>query len=296
MIFKAIQFAAAAHSGQYRKGSKIPYIVHPLNVGRILIENNCDEELVIAGILHDTIEDTSVTIDDIRREFNGDIAIIVSCCSEPDKSDSWENRKKHTIQNLQTAIEGVLTIACADKIDNLRSIYSDLNLYGESVWDRFNADKEKQKWYYTSLINSFYRLINIHENLYSSYLREVDNVFGTNYCTSRQIIKFMERRMKNYRQGINIDIPEHIKDYYDEGYEAFIRGEKDISEIPDSHLTPGERLRALEILKIYFKDIEDYDLNNPYMLTSDKIRSLLSEHGLILQDAIGMENKNTENL
>jgi len=66
MISQAIEFAAGAHRGQYRKGSKIPYNIHPLNVGKILIEHGCFDEVVIAGILHDTVEDTPVTLDNIR--------------------------------------------------------------------------------------------------------------------------------------------------------------------------------------------------------------------------------------
>jgi (p)ppGpp synthase/HD superfamily hydrolase len=83
MIFKVIEFATLAHSGQYRKGTKIPYIVHPLAVGQILIEHGCSVQVVIAGILHDTLEDTRVTIGEINDLFGKEVADLVQAVSEP---------------------------------------------------------------------------------------------------------------------------------------------------------------------------------------------------------------------
>ena len=102
MIFKAIGFAVKAHSGQYRKGTKLPYIVHPLGVAKILIEYGCPEQLIVAGILHDAVEDTHVSLHEIKHLFGWDVADLVEAASEPDKSDTWENRKKHTIGMLQS--------------------------------------------------------------------------------------------------------------------------------------------------------------------------------------------------
>ncbi len=69
MIFQAVEFASTAHSGHFRKGTNVPYIIHPLGVAKILIEHGCSEEIVVAGILHDTVEDTAITLEDIRRSF-----------------------------------------------------------------------------------------------------------------------------------------------------------------------------------------------------------------------------------
>jgi (p)ppGpp synthase/HD superfamily hydrolase len=107
MIFKAIEFSTKAHTGLYRKGTKIPYITHPLNVAQILIEYECPESVVTAGILHDTLEDTQATVDDIRDAFGYEVADLVNAVSEPNKSDTWENRKAHTIKHLKTA--GILS-------------------------------------------------------------------------------------------------------------------------------------------------------------------------------------------
>lgn len=180
MIFRAIEFAAKAHSGQFRKGTKIPYIVHPLGVAKILIEHDCPEEVVVAGILHDTIEDTAITISDIRHSFGEQVASIVEGASEPDKSNTWENRKRHTIEYLKTAPTEVLLVSLADKLDNVRAIREDYEKHGESLWPRFNRPKESQEWYYRSLaeVFSIRQLDAPFGSLMSEFSSEVKGVFG----------------------------------------------------------------------------------------------------------------------
>src|SRR5438270_10454843 len=102
-IDRAIELAATAHRHQVRKGTDIPYITHPYVVGIMLAQIGCDEEVVAAGILHDTVEDTPLTLDDIRAQFGDRVASIVEGCSEPDKSASWEHRKQHTLEYLKSA-------------------------------------------------------------------------------------------------------------------------------------------------------------------------------------------------
>jgi len=151
---KALQMAAVAHEGQYRKNTKIPYIAHPAAVGLILQKAGYKEELVAAGILHDTVEDTEITLEDIKREFGNEIAEIVAGCSEPDKTLSWEERKEHTIEYLKTAPEDIRVVACADKLHNVRSILLDIELNGDDVWTRFKRGREQQAWYYRNVIDS----------------------------------------------------------------------------------------------------------------------------------------------
>jgi (p)ppGpp synthase/HD superfamily hydrolase len=157
ILFEAIEFAVHAHRGHFRKGTGIPYIFHPLNTGMRLLEIGCSEAVVVAGILHDTLEDTPTTFEDIRTRFGDDVANLVSSVSEPDKSEAWENRKKHTLMSLETASEEVLLIALADKIDNIQSIRRALEREGDEVWVRFNRPKESQAWYYHSLVVVFRR-------------------------------------------------------------------------------------------------------------------------------------------
>lgn len=152
-IEEAIEVAAEAHQGQYRKGTSTPYITHPYAVGLILMEAGCTETVIIAGILHDTVEDTDLTLEFIRERFGEDIANIVDGCSE-DKALRWRARKTERIEALKTASPEVCTVTCADKLHNLRTIISEHDLVGDAVWDRFHGGVEDQAWYYRSVLGA----------------------------------------------------------------------------------------------------------------------------------------------
>jgi (p)ppGpp synthase/HD superfamily hydrolase len=154
VIEKALQTASRSHEGQYRKNTDIPYIIHPVAVGMMLMKAGYSDEIVAAGILHDTVEDTPLTLEDIKEEFGAKIVEIVEGSSEPDKSLPWKARKEHTIEFLKTASEDVRAVVCADKLHNIRSIIRDYEQVGEEVWSKFNAGKEQQKWYYTNVVDS----------------------------------------------------------------------------------------------------------------------------------------------
>lgn len=154
MIFEAIEFAAKYHAGQFRKGTKVPYIVHPLGVSKLLIDHGAPDEAAVAGVLHDTLEDTEATVEEIRERFGEKVAAIVIGATEPDRSESWENRKRHTVEYLGTAPVEILLVSLADKFDNLRSIGEALAA-GENVWSRFKRGEESQSWYYRSLAGVF---------------------------------------------------------------------------------------------------------------------------------------------
>ena len=181
-LYDAIELAARAHHGQVRKGTEIPYIVHPLAVAGILIHANCAEHLVIAGILHDTLEDTLVTLEEIRSQFGQEVADLVAALSEPDKKSPWEERKAHTIQYLgDKATDDVLLVAVADKLDNMRAIHEGLESAGEAFWLRFNRPRENQKWYYQRLAGVFERRISTGAGvaLAHAFKLEVVRVFGS---------------------------------------------------------------------------------------------------------------------
>lgn len=150
---KAANFAAVAHRNQVRKSKSTPYIVHPLMVGIMLADAGCSVDVIISGYLHDTIEDTPVTAEDIHAEFGENVLNIVEGCSEPDKSAEWEDRKQHTIEFLQEeASIDVCMVTCADKLHNIRSMVLDYEEEQEAMWNRFNRGKDKQQWYYTNLV------------------------------------------------------------------------------------------------------------------------------------------------
>jgi (p)ppGpp synthase/HD superfamily hydrolase len=179
-LYDAIELAARAHHHQVRKGTEIPYIVHPLAVANLLIRVNSPEPLVIAGLLHDVIEDTPVTIQDILARFGPEVAELVTALSEPDKKASWEDRKAHTIDYLEKhASDDVLIVSLADKLDNIRAIREGLESDGEKFWERFNRPREKQRWYYERLATVFSTKVRREPalTLLSAFKAEIARVF-----------------------------------------------------------------------------------------------------------------------
>jgi (p)ppGpp synthase/HD superfamily hydrolase len=154
-LFEAIEFAVYAHSGQFRKGTGVPYIVHPMGVAKLLIENDYTEAVVIAGLLHDTVEDTRVTLQEIRAQFGDAVAELVAAVTELPRSFTWEQRKQDILTRLATAPREVLALECADKLDNIREIQMNYVRTGEATWERFNRPKLYQHWYYASLAELF---------------------------------------------------------------------------------------------------------------------------------------------
>ncbi|TCN27234.1 HD domain-containing protein [Mesobacillus foraminis] len=154
IIEKALHMAAKAHEGQYRKQSRIPYITHPVAVGMILMKAGYEDDIIAAGILHDSVEDTELTLAQLKNVFGLKIASIVEGCSEPVKSLPWETRKEHSIEFLKGASEDIRAVACADKLHNIKSIIADFNQEGDKVWQRFNRGKVQQEWYYRSIAES----------------------------------------------------------------------------------------------------------------------------------------------
>ncbi|WMJ23965.1 HD domain-containing protein [Paludicola sp. MB14-C6] len=175
LIHKAIEFATLAHDGQKRKGSNVPYIVHPFEVAQILTLQGASEQVIVAGLLHDTIEDTHVTIEEIQTLFGKEIAHLVAGNSE-NKTLPWEERKQHTINYMkENATFEEMMICCADKLSNLRSLKSDYMILGEGLWKRFHRGKEHQKWYYDSLLNALSSLCDY--SMYEEYITIFHNVF-----------------------------------------------------------------------------------------------------------------------
>ncbi|MCA0986486.1 HD domain-containing protein [Guptibacillus algicola] len=154
VIEKAVEYAAYAHDNQYRKKTRLPYVSHPVTVGFYLLQSGVREEVVAAAILHDVLEDTTTTFSDLEKEFGLEIATLVEGCSEPDKNLIWEERKKHTIRHLECASFEIKQIACADKLHNLRTIHVELQKDGDRVFEKFSRGREKQRWYYESILAS----------------------------------------------------------------------------------------------------------------------------------------------
>lgn len=147
LLNEAINFATEKHAGQFRKGTARPYIVHPLEVVQILETMGADEELLMAGVLHDTLEDTEATEEEIRTRFGEGVAELVRGHTE-DKRKSWQERKQQAIAEVQEAGLRMKMLVLADKLSNLRDMSRDYREVGEVLWERFRAPKERQSWYY----------------------------------------------------------------------------------------------------------------------------------------------------
>ncbi|HEY2155046.1 MAG TPA: HD domain-containing protein [Isosphaeraceae bacterium] len=153
---RALRLAAYGHEGQVRKGSPVPYIEHPVAVAMILDRAGFEEEVVIAGLLHDLVEDTDVTLDEIRSRFGESVAETVDACSEI-KLDAtgakrpWASRKRDHVEALKSATLAARAVTLADKLHNLISIAFDLD-DGRPVWSTFNGPREDVLAYYRAMI------------------------------------------------------------------------------------------------------------------------------------------------
>lgn len=159
----AFTFASDEHKNGQRK-SGTPYISHPMDVASILLKENASYELVIAGLLHDIVEDTDVDIAKILSKYGQQVADYVDAVTEPEelgqpatgnKAQNWKERKEHSIRNLTRANSDIKLLSCADKLANIRDLISDIRIEGEGFWDKFNAAKEEEKWYYRSMLEAF---------------------------------------------------------------------------------------------------------------------------------------------
>ena len=152
-LYEAIHTIMKAHQGQIRKLDGDPYAVHPIEVSLLVSKWGAGEEVVIAALLHDVVEDTLWTLEEVAAEFGPEIASLVAFCSEYDKSLSWSVRKQAMIEKVRKPgnMDAKLIIL-ADKLCNLKSIARSLETLGEdAVWSSFNAPKDDQYWYYREM-------------------------------------------------------------------------------------------------------------------------------------------------
>lgn len=158
-IQKAIKFSVKTHEvyqKQKRKGKDVAYITHPLTVGIILACAGASEDVVAAGILHDTIED-SIEEKKVNREmlierFGQAVADLVESVSEKDKSLPWEERKRVAIEHIKSFSHDSLLLKSADLISNISELIDDYKKGGDQIFSRFNAPKEKSLKHYLTAI------------------------------------------------------------------------------------------------------------------------------------------------
>jgi guanosine-3',5'-bis(diphosphate) 3'-pyrophosphohydrolase len=176
MVEKAVAFAARSHEGTYRKGTKIPYIVHPLETAVIVSVMAEDEELICAALLHDVVEDAGVTEEELKEEFGLRVAELVMEETE-DKTKCWKERKSATLHHLEHAPMECKILVLADKLSNLRSTARDYLLMGDEIWERFNEkNKSEHAWYYKGIAK---QLVGLEQYpAYQEYTALCKLVFG----------------------------------------------------------------------------------------------------------------------
>lgn len=172
----ALKIAWDVHKNQKRKGSNAPYIIHPIEVAVILLENGADEDLITAGLLHDTLEDITSgraeLLKLIKANFSKRVVNIVLAVSEQEKIsinrtltrsekiNTWRVRKQESIDKLKISDLDVKMLSCADKLSNVRSMIEDYKMMKDNLWTMFNAGYDDQKWYYTEILKVFKDLYN----------------------------------------------------------------------------------------------------------------------------------------
>lgn len=182
LLDKALIFAIKAHANSERRGKGFPYIVHPLEAVEIVSSITPDQELLAAAALHDVVEDTDVTVDEIRAEFGDRIADIVD--SESDLvienvsfEDSWHARKHIAIARLAKASHDSKIVAMGDKLSNMRAIYRDYQEKGDELWKIFHTtDPKDHEWHYRGLAESLSELSDTFA--YKEFVTLIDKVFG----------------------------------------------------------------------------------------------------------------------
>lgn len=160
-FLSAFEFSAAQHADQTRKASTIPYIAHLIGVASLVLEAGGDEDLAIAALLHDVVEDCggAPMLKEVRRRFGARVAKIVDGCTDAYSipKPPWHDRKVSYINRLKKENAETRLVSAADKLNNVRSILSDYRAIGESVWSRFNGGREGTLWYYRTLRDEFLR-------------------------------------------------------------------------------------------------------------------------------------------
>ena len=164
LLDRAIIFAVRAHAGTERRGKGFPYIVHPMEAVEIVATMTPDQELLAAAALHDTVEDTDVTVDQIRAEFGDRVADLVAAESDAfvegvSDEDSWHSRKQAAIERLAKAPHDAKMVALGDKLSNMRAIARDYAVQGDALWTLFHAkDPKDHAWHYRGLADSLREL------------------------------------------------------------------------------------------------------------------------------------------
>ncbi len=182
LLDRAILFAVKAHAGTERRGKGFPYIIHPLEAVEIVATITTDQELLAAAALHDVIEDTDCTVDEIRAEFGDRVARLVANESDApiaegeNEADTWRARKQAALDRLRNADRDTKIVTIGDKLSNMRAMARDYDEIGDKLWNRFHeTDPKAHAWRYRALSQALSSLNDTAA--YKEFDRLVEEVF-----------------------------------------------------------------------------------------------------------------------
>ena len=243
ILDRAISFASQAHRNVERRGKGFPYIAHPLEAMSIVATMTNDQELLAAACLHDVIEDTDITYEEIKAEFGKRVADIVQAESDAvipnmSEAESWEQRKQLAIDHLASAPRDVQMVALGDKLSNMRAIFRDYRAIGDELWYRFHVtDPSLHAWHYRGLAKALSPLKDT--DAYQEFVYLISETFSDKY------------------NGFSVNVDEQI--IYLKGYlnaenavnlESYLSKEKDnILDFKNVYNVNFSGLRALLNLK-----------------------------------------------
>ena len=158
---RAFRYAAEKHAGQTRKQTAVPYLSHLMAVSSLVLEAGGDEDLAIAALLHDVVEDCGGVprLREVKKMFGPRVARIVEGCTDSfgEPKPQWIDRKKDYLREVKHADAETRLVSASDKLHNVRTILADYRKDGEAIWKRFSGKKEGTLWYYRALSDEFQR-------------------------------------------------------------------------------------------------------------------------------------------
>jgi (p)ppGpp synthase/HD superfamily hydrolase len=158
---RAFRYAAEKHAGQTRKQTAVPYLSHLMAVASLVLEAGGDEDMAIAALLHDVVEDCGgmPRLREVRGQFGARVAKIVEGCTDSfgEPKAEWVERKRDYLRELKHADAETRLVSASDKLHNVRTILADYRRDGESIWERFTGRKEGTLWYYRALSDEYQR-------------------------------------------------------------------------------------------------------------------------------------------
>jgi (p)ppGpp synthase/HD superfamily hydrolase len=206
---RAFRYAAEKHAGQTRKQTAVPYLSHLMAVSSLVLEAGGDEDMAIAALLHDVVEDCGgmPRLREIRKQFGSRVAKIVEGCTDSYviPKPEWLQRKKDYLRELKHADAETRLVSASDKLHNVRTILADYRVQGEDVWKRFTGKREGTLWYYRALSDEYQRR---NPNRITGELEiavaELERAVGKKARSSSRALSRSSRKLVKRKVAVNL--------------------------------------------------------------------------------------------